>query len=377
LGVPLPRESEVLLSPPDAAEVAWVVRGLVGAASPQDTPTELQQLLMRAVVVSMTGQEIDPTQVAALGAEEFASGLARRNLEFRTRIFQIMLLCGMVLSPMPPEVATKMREFADHLGVDDDMIKVVEAYADGSLDLAAADFARNGYLAAVDPARLRAVHASALNSAWEQVVDDPALAARWTSLELLPVGTLGRGVADFYRDRGFIYPGLAGSAPPLLAQHDWVHVLADYGTALESELEVFGFIARANDDPRAFSLLAMVVSLFETGYLATGAGLFEADKGHLSIPGVPTRLADAMRRGALVTGSRDFLELDWFELAERPVEVLRQEFGIVEKDIRAMLVGSAGPWQSGGISPFQLQAARTRAEQLGEPYEPWLPDPDR
>lgn len=38
---------------------------------------------------------------------------------------------------------------------------------------------------------------------------------------------------------GFSCPGPPGSAPPLLAQHDWVHVLADYGSTVESELEVF------------------------------------------------------------------------------------------------------------------------------------------
>jgi hypothetical protein len=43
----------------------------------------------------------------------------------------------------------------------------------------------------------------------------------------------------------------------------------------------------------------MVISLFETGYLAAGAGLFEADAGHLHTSGMATRLADAMRRGAL------------------------------------------------------------------------------
>src|SRR4029078_13373420 len=103
-----------------------------------------------------------------------------------------------------------------------------------------------------------------------------------------------------------------------LAQHDWVHVLADYGTTVECELEVFAFIARANDDMRAFSLLAMVVSLFETGYLPTGAGRFEADPGHVSGgAGMAIRVADAMRRGALchddVTGadSIDFLGIDW------------------------------------------------------------------
>lgn len=80
--------------------------------------------------------------------------------------------------------------------------------------------------------------------------------ARWSSLENCPPGSLGRGVFEFYRSRGFSFPGLVGSAPPLLAQHDWVHVLADYGTTIESELEVFMFIARANADPRAFSLVA-------------------------------------------------------------------------------------------------------------------------
>jgi len=55
----------------------------------------------------------------------------------------------------------------------------------------------------------------------------------------------------------FEFPGRPGSAPPLLAQHDWMHVIGHYGSTVEAELEVFAFISRANDDPRAFSLLAM------------------------------------------------------------------------------------------------------------------------
>jgi len=37
-------------------------------------------------------------------------------------------------------------------------------------------------------------------------------------------------------------PARPGSAPPLLAQHVWVHVLADYGTRLESEIEAFALL---------------------------------------------------------------------------------------------------------------------------------------
>jgi hypothetical protein len=173
-----------------------------------------------------------------------------------------------------------------------------------------------------------------------------------------------------------VFPGAPGSAPPLLAQHDWVHVLADYGTTVESELEVFAFVARANDDMRAFSLLAMVVSLFETGYLRAGAGLFESSTGHLSAnDGVAVRLADAMRRGAScrdnVTGSDsiDYLRLDWFALAGLPLDDVRARFGVRPKSDAAVAAGSVGPWQPGGTSPFQVSAGRGFADRLGQPYE--------
>jgi hypothetical protein len=370
-------EPDVLLTPPDAAEVAVLGRGVVSAVRGPGGLTALQDLLIRTVFHSMTGHDVDPAACPPIEPAEFAAALARRNEIFRTRIVQVMLLAALVVRPLPAEVAAQLRAFATALRVRDDMIDVAEEYAEGALDLANADFARNGYLASVTPDRLAVLHTAALDTAWGQVVADPALAARWRSLADLPVGTLGRGVADFYADRGFGYPGLPGSAPPLLAQHDWVHVLAGYGTALENEIEVFGFMARANDDPRAFSLLAMVVSLFETGYLAAGAGLFEANAGHLRTSGMAARLADAMRRGALTTGSHDFLDVDWFTLADRPVSVVRAEVGLVPKDPAAVAAGSAGPWQPGGITEFQRTGAAAAAAAAGQDYRPWRPDPAR
>jgi hypothetical protein len=370
-------DPDVLLTPPDAAETALLARGVVTAVSGPGGLTPLQELLIRAVFHSMTGYDVSPGGCERISALDFAAGLARRNEIFRTRIVQVMLLCAFAVRPLPAQVTAQLTEFAQALRVRDDMIGVAERYATGALDLASADFDRNGYLGSVSPERLAALHAVELDSSWGQVTHDPGLAARWQSLASLPVGTLGRGVADFYRDRGFVYPGLPGSAPPLLAQHDWVHVLAGYGTALENEIEVFGFMARANDDPRAFSLLAMVVSLFETGYLAAGAGLFQANAGHLRSSGMAVRLADAMRRGALTKGSHDFLDVDWFELADRPVTVTRAEIGLVPKDPAAVATGSAGPWEQGGITSYQLNSARMAAKAAGLPYQPWQPDPVR
>src|SRR5207249_11069438 len=137
--------------------------------------------------------------------------------------------------------------------------------------------------------------------------------------------------------------GRPGTAPPLLAQHDWMHVLGQSGSTVEAELEVFAFISRANDDPRAFSLLAMVISLFETGYLATGAGLFQYDRGHLSHEGMAVRLADAMRRGALCGAHArgpDLPRIDWFAHASAPIADVRAELRIVPKAEHAVEVGS-------------------------------------
>jgi hypothetical protein len=367
--VSFPSPATVNLNPPDAEEVAFLSRGVATAMAPPGGLTELQHALLDAVVHEMTGYPM-PERPEPIDPAEWAAGLAAREEGFRTRMVQLMLLGALVLRPLPPEVAARVQAFAAELGVDEGMLGVAQEFAAGTLGLAALDFDRNGYTADWSSERQAALHtATPLAVAWDQSVHDADLAARWCALERLPARTLGRRVADFYRARGFVYPGLPGSAPPLLAQHDWVHVLADYGTRVESELEVFAFIARANDDPRAFSLLAMVVSLFETGYLRAGAGLFESMPGQLSHRGVAERVADAMRRGARVTGSVDFLAVDWFDLAALDVEDAAAHFGLVPKSQEAVAAGSVGPWEPGGISEFQWRAGEELARRTERPYE--------
>ncbi len=371
VAVPFPSETTVNLERPDRDEVQLLGRGLVSAAAPSTGLTELQRTLFEAVATEMTGFGFDPDP-EPIEPRAFAEGLAARNEAFRGRIVQIMILGALVLRPLPPEVVTQVQAFAAELGVHEGLLDVCQEFAAGTLGLAALDFDRNGYAADWSDQRQAALHTDTpLADAWDESVHDPELAARWCALERLPEGTLGRLVADFYRARGFVYPGLPGSAPPLLAQHDWVHVLADYGTRVESELEVFAFVARANDDPRGFALLAMVVSLFETGYLRAGAGLFQASPGQLSRAGVAERVADAMRRGALVDGSVDFLAVDWFELAPLPLEEARARFGIVAKSDAARAAGSVGPWEPGGISEYQWRTGEELAARDGRAYDPY------
>ena len=161
-------------------------------------------------------------------------------------------------------------------------------------------------------------------------------------------------------------------------------MLADFGTTVESELEVFGLISRATDDPRAFTLLVQVLGLFEAGYLESGMGLFQMDVGHVSADEerMATRLADAFKRGAWAAWQHnlandtdtgiDFLAVDWFEHADLPLDEARARFFLVgraEKSALAVDAGSVGPWERGGISPFQFESGRAAAEAEGRPYE--------
>jgi len=377
--VPLPRPGEELLTPPSPDEISHIWRALVQAVGGGPSGlTPLQDILLRSVTAALTGAEDLPAPLP-ITPTQFAQSLERRNSAFRERVCQVMALGALVRRPPDPAAMRRVYEFCEELSISGQLLELTASYADGGFDLAVADFDRLGHLGTTLPPDLlpgpggpapSGEDVSPLrDSVWVAQESDPELARRWTDLGGLDRGTLGRGVHDFYRARGFAFPGLPGSAPPLLAQHDWVHVLADYGTALESELEVFGYIARANDDPRAFSLLAMVVSLFETGAVHHAMGLFDADPGHLARQGMAQRLADAMRRGALTAGSQDFMTLDWFAVADRPVDVLRRELAIPEKSSRVIALGSAGPWEPGGISPYQLEAGRQAAEREGRSYD--------
>jgi hypothetical protein len=376
--VPLPTAETVNLVPPDAAEAQIMADGVASAVAGHEGLLPVQEALIEALFRAMTGHRVSAANRPAIKPAELATALARRDLQFRSRGVQLMLLCALVRHPLPQDVADNVAEFACELGVEEGMVDVAREFAAGSLGLAALDFTRNGYEGTWhEEESATALHSSrVLHEAWELSVNDPELAARWAALETLPADTIGRKVWEMYEARGFTFPGTPGSAPPLLAQHDWVHVLADFGTTVESEVEVFGLIARANDDMHAFSLLAMVIALFETGDLARGAGLFESSPGHFSSnPAMAVRLADAMARGARChdeeTGadSIDFLRMDWFAVAHRACDDLRERFRLLPKSAATVAAGSVGPWSPGGISPFQMQAGRALAAERGQRYD--------
>lgn len=377
--VPFPDHE--IVTPSDAAEVEVIAGAVAGAVAPPGGLTSLQRTVLNSMCESLLGVVVDLATVVQVGPEDFARAMRDRGRDLRTRIVHAMLVGELLLVPLPDEIATRVAVYAACLGVQDDIIDVARSIARGSFGLLMFDFERCGYFEHLRqrPARY-AEDAGEADGLWERVWDDARLYAQWASLGACPEGSLGLEVWRFYMARGFTFPGKPESAPPTLAQHDWVPVLARYGSSIESEIEVFALIARANHDPGAFSLLAMVLSLFETGSIEEAAGgFFRSERGHLSHDAdrMGIRLGDAMARGKAVGGhldshdrqdDSDLLAVDWFGRADRPVDDVRAEFGLPTKSGRAISAGSVTPWDPGGISNYQYRRGQQRALADGRIY---------
>jgi hypothetical protein len=330
----------------DVEEVTLVARGITTAVAPESGLTDLQADLLEAIASALTGVTVDYRTLEPLGPDELGAVLAAHDLDYRRRIVHHMVLGELVLRPIPIVVAQRVAEYAAALGVTDDFVRVARRYAQGAYGLAWIDLQRSGSVEhgheATDP---QVQEAEATSALLEPARLDPELAQRWTGFADLPADSLGHRVWQMYDERGFALPGTPRGAPAYLARHDFVHVLADYRTDLKGELEVFGFIGRADPDPKGFAWLATLIGLFETGYI-TSAGFFAGDvrEHNLRAPGMHQRTADAIRRGKVVCERYgvDLFEVDYYALADRPVGEVREMLGIPPKSSVAIESGSLG-----------------------------------
>jgi hypothetical protein len=360
-----PSNHRLGLDEDEAEEVIQVARGIATAVAPDGGLTDVQAALLEAIASALTQVEVDYHHLEPLGPEEMAGVLEGRDQRFRQRIIHHMVLGELVLRPLPTEVALRVARYAQVLGVDDRFVRVARRYAQGAFGLAWMDLQRSGFTEHVrraDTAELRSAGEVAGPFAAAEL--DPELEARWEALRELPEGSLGRAVWELYDSRGFALPGTATGASAYLAQHDFVHVLADYGTNLKGELEVFAFIGRADPDPKGFAWLATLIGLFETGYIAD-TGFFERDvrERNIQAPGMHRRIADAIRRGKAVSESygTDLFEVDYHEIANWPVSEARSALRVPEKSPEALVNGSAGAFERAGMSELQRRIADERA----------------
>jgi hypothetical protein len=325
----------------------------------------VQAELLQAIASALTGVEVDYRSLEPLGPDDLADVLGGRDLAYRQRIVHHMVLGELVLRPIPTAVAHRVAKYAEALDVRDDFVRVARRYAQGAYGLAWMDLQRSGFVEHVreatdDEALGRARPGT---PAFEPARVDPEVADRWAAFAELSPETLGRSVWEMYDCRGFALPGTPGGAPEYLAQHDFVHVLADYGTNLRGELEVFALIGRADPDPKGFAWLATLIGLFETGYITdTGFFMRNVSERNIQAPGMHQRIADAIRRGKVVCEryGTDLFDVDYHALATRPVEEVREILSVPPKSASAIGGGSVACFDPEGMSETQRKFAAQR-----------------
>jgi hypothetical protein len=338
---------------------------MAACGSSQRASGVMQQELIHAIGSSLLAVEGRAESFVGL-QEELAPLFSDVPESTRHRVFHLFVLAEVIADPLPQETTQALKDVAEVLQINDEFMEVVRDYSQGAYAIAASDLHRKGYLGNPEIVR-KGSEAMRVNKIltdpFEVDEDDPDLLKQWQELEICPEGSLGRDIWKYYIGRGFVFTGQKGSVNPTIAQHDWIHVLADYATTIEGELEVFSFIGSAIPDPQGFSFLVSIIGLFETARLESWAGgVLIADRGHLEIPGMPERVADAIRRGRLC--NRDVMYgIDYFEYKDLPIAHVRDLLGFAPK---ASDISSPGIWHPDGITSYQRENGDPR-------YQPPLP----
>ena len=283
----------------DREEVVMVARGIASAVAPEDGLTDVQAALLGAIAEALTGFNVDYHDLDPLTAEEFAEVLAEKPEEYRQRIVHHMVLGELVLKPLPHEVALRVQQYTAALGIQDKFVRIAHRYAQGATGLAWIDLQRSGFTAHLEQADPNQDHYQTAGTPVREAAARPRGGRSCGGRSRTTPTTRSDARSGRCTTRaGSRCPAPPEGASPFLAQHDFVHVLADYGTNLKGELEVFALIGRANPDPQGFAWLATLVGLFETGYVED-TGFFERDvrEHNIQAPGMHVRIADAIRRG--------------------------------------------------------------------------------
>jgi hypothetical protein len=306
---------------------------LVAAATaacrlPEGWSSPLQPQLLQLLVEQLLGVPVDLTQVPPMEPGPVCEALP--DPEQRRELVELMVLLEMVCRPIQKRLQASVERWAKALGVDDRVLLLARDLTSHAQARATADFYRLNWIGDGDDQRDR--HFQALlarygTPAYALTLEpDPQERQRWAALEQCPPASLGRGLWDFYQQRGFRLPGEVGAANAALAHHDWVHLVAGYDTTPIGELEVTAFMAAASRSPGAMLGFLGAVSIYETGLLRSVV-LQQAYPQTLADPAARQRLADAIRRGNRCRVD-PLLGVDYFGQAHAPLAQVRASWGL-------------------------------------------------
>jgi hypothetical protein len=320
----------LLHTPPEHAEV--VARAVVGAVRGAGWPSPVHAPLLHTLFARLLGRDFDFDALPPLASDAVGAVLA--SAPERDELIQLLTVLEAMCNPIPPALARSIEDWAAALSVQDDALLFARDLVRGELGRCIHDYYRLNWIGELDQKdpHVAELLARAGDTAYALTVDvDERQAARWAALERCPPPSVGRAVFAFYQRRGFRYPGQPGAANAAVAQHDWIHVLADYGTTELGELEVNSFMAASAGTSGTLVGMIGAMALFESKLMARSL-VVQGVAHTLSAPGAVERLAEAVARGAAC--GVNLLDVDWFARADAPLDDLRARFRIPPRSAR-------------------------------------------
>ena len=314
---------------PDATDAHATLAAVLTAFAPVGGLDDLQHEFLGDIAELLYGIDLDTvTPMVPVPVVELSE-------ETRHHVVHLLVLLEFVEHPLRPEVADAVMAFADRLDVQLGILRDSRNFAHHHFAAVYLDLQRsNWYEAETVRESLHGRWWELLRSkvAYIGVVEDHAIAEKWRGLRDCAPGSWGHAVAEFYERHDFPFPGERHGIYELGARHDWVHVLADYETTPEGELDVFAFIAASMADHRGIVLLAIALGLFQNGLIrhVQMKRITNARTDTLRDPGAIDRWANAFRRGAQcpvdVMGT-----VDLFAHKDVALDQARRDFGVVPK----------------------------------------------
>jgi hypothetical protein len=318
------------LQQPDPATALLGLRAMKTMATAAGPMRPAQRALLEAAKKVLLHVDADIDGLAAITPAELATGFP--TPELRQQFVHGMIVVSLADGVPARESVAKVAAFAEALGVKATELTDLRRLAEQHMLVFKLDFLRRSQIADIFKNQLEQHGPLGLVKSvltLQGVMEDPALAARYRAWEKLPQDTLGHSLIAFYDKNGFSLPGERKGFPEAGLWHDLCHVLGDYSTEPEGEVQVASFSAGFKRH-RPFYLIMFSLLIFGAGVNVRPSSEDYVSVGVLGKPGVAEKMFAAIERGTHV--NQDLSDKwDYWAYAELPIDEVRRRLNILPK----------------------------------------------
>jgi len=319
------------LEQPDPATALLGLRAMKTLAAAEGPMRSTQRALLEAAKKVILRIDADLDALPAVTPAELAAGFPASEL--RQQFVNGMLVVALADGVPARETVAQVEAFAAALGLATPEVTSLRRLAEEHMLLYKLDLLRRGHIKDIFKNQLEQHGPLGLVKSvltMRGVMEDRALAARYRAWEKLPEDTLGHHLVAFYNKNGFSVPGERSGFPEAGLYHDFCHLLGDYSTEPEGEVQVASFTAGFKRE-RPFYVMLFSLLIFSTGVNMRPTSDGFVTKGVLGKPGVAELMFAAVERGSKV--NQDLSDKwDYWAYVELPIDEVRRRLNILPKE---------------------------------------------